>query len=296
MKMKYAISIGDFTDDQNRADAYVEAFRRSKLKAMELSFFPLVDPESELSRIHVETARRIKRENVAEIASVHLPFMGGNKTWDASLLDEAARKDVSERLFKMISEHSDLLAKDVTMHASMEPPLAEHPARLECVCRTITELLPLAKEFGFSLNIEYLPRKCIGNCVEELDEIINRFDPKYVNMCMDVNHVMDKYNELPDIITHFAPRMRTLHINDYDGIDEKHWFPGQGVINWGAVMKAIKAIDHDVTLIMECTKQLEVFGRPADPYFRLKQTENAFWYMENSEEIEQRLKDFTIKY
>lgn len=294
--IKYAVTVRDFSDDRERAELWMQAFRRSKIKAIELSFFPNVEPDSETTKIHGEFARRLKREKIAEIASVHLPFMGGGKSWDMSLANEDARKDVSMRLQKLIRDNADLIPANVTMHSSMEPPLEEHPARIECVCRTIEELLPLAEEIGFSLNVEYLPRKCIGNCVAELENIINRFDPKHVNLCMDVNHVMDKYNELPDIISYLAPRIKTFHFNDYDGIDEKHWFPGQGVINWGAVMKAVRAIDHDVTVIMECTKQLEVFGRLPDPYFALRQTEAAYWYIENYDEIEQRLKDFEIKY
>lgn len=294
--IKYAVSLRDFSDDRQRAESFVEAFKRSKIKAIELLLFCYVEPENELSRLHGEYARRLKNEKIVEIASAHLPFMGGGISWDPSLADEDARKDVSRRLQKIIRDNADLMPADVTMHSSMEPPLEEHPARIECVCRTIEELIPLADELGFSLNVEYLPRKCIGNSVEELENIIRRFDAKHVNLCMDVNHVMDKYNELPDIINRLAPRIRTFHFNDYDGIDEKHWFPGQGVINWGKVMQAVRAIDHDVTLIMECTRQLEVFGRLPDPYFALRQTEAAYWYIENYDEIEQRLKDFEIKY
>ena len=30
----------------------------------------------------------------------------------------------------------------------------------------------------------------------------------------------------------FQGRLITLHISDNDGIDERHWMPGQGVIVW----------------------------------------------------------------
>jgi len=36
----------------------------------------------------------------------------------------------------------------------------------------------------------------------------------------------------------------TLHLSDYDGIDEKHWMPGEGVIDWQAFMLALQEIDY----------------------------------------------------
>jgi hypothetical protein len=96
--IKYAVTVRDFSDDRERAELWMQAFCRSKIKAIELSFFPNVEPDSETAKIHGEFARRLKREKIAEIASVHLPFMGGGKSWDMSLADEDARKDVSMRL------------------------------------------------------------------------------------------------------------------------------------------------------------------------------------------------------
>lgn len=293
--IKYAVTLRDFSDDYERAEAHLNAFRRSKIKAVELSLFPNVEPDSLLTKIHGEYARKLKNEKIAEIASIHLPFMGGGKSWDMSLADEDARKDVSMRLQQMIRDNADLFPANVTMHSSMEPPLEEHPARIECVCRTIEELLPLADEIGFSLNVEYLPRRCIGNCTAELEKIISRFDAKHVNLCMDVNHVMDKYNELPGIISHLAPRIRTFHFNDYDGIDEKHWFPGQGIINWTAVMGAIKAMKNDPLLIFETSYQLGLGLRQTDPAWHLKQVADGCFFLENCAEMEERIRNFELR-
>ena len=43
------------------------------------------------------------------------------------------------------------------------------------------------------INVEYLPRECVGNSEAELLQIISNFDPGQVGICMDVNHIMDKY-------------------------------------------------------------------------------------------------------
>ena len=92
---------------------------------------------------------------------------------------------------------------------------------------------------------------------------------------------MTRYRELPQLIDTLAPRIRAFHLSDYDGIDENHWMPGQGVIDWRETMKHIRAIDHDLLLILETTRQLKRPSRPIDPLFAIRQNERAVWFLEN---------------
>jgi hypothetical protein len=84
-----------------------------------------------------------------------------------------------------------------------------------------------------------------------------------------------------------------VHICDYDGIDEMHWFAGQGIIQWNEVMAAIKEIPHDVLLISETMYQLGTkVSHIADPYFAIRQTEDSFFFLENCKEIMQAREKF----
>ena len=267
------------------------ALRQGKFRNFELSFGTLVanDERAELS---LKLTRQLVAEGVMRPASVHLPF--GNNYWDASLLDETARKDVADRLVNLIRNHADIMGPMVTLHASGEPPMEEHPARLDQSCRTIEDLLPAAEEFGFAINVEFLPRTCIGNCAEELQTIVRRFDPGKVGICLDVNHIMDRYRELPDMIDELAPRINSFHISDYDGVDETHWLPGQGIHDWPELMRHIRAIDHDVLLILETTCQLTHTRREIDSIFALRQNERACWFLENCDKLMPEIEKFQI--
>ena len=215
-------------------------------------------------------------------------------SWDPSHLDEEQRKEISARFIKLIRDHADLMAPMVTLHASNEPPLEEHPQRIDQVCRTIEEMLPTARELGFVINVEFLPRRCVGNSVEELQRIVSRFDPGQVGICLDVNHIMNRYKELPQMIDELAPRIKSFHIADYDGVDETHWLPGQGIHDWAELMKHIRAIDHDVLLILETTWQLRRENRQIDPIFSLRQNERACWFLENCERLVPQIEAFRI--
>lgn len=265
--------------------ALENALRKAKLRNIELACnqFSVACESADAS---LALMRKLVKEKVIRIASVHLPFYG-DKPWDPSTLDEDLRKDTSRRFSRLILDNLDLMAPDATIHASHEPPLEEHPQHIDQFCKTVEEMMPALEAANMSLNVEFLPRTCVGHNVEELEIITRRFDAKHVNINFDVNHIMATYDELPDMIARLAPRIHAFHISDYDGIDELHWHPGQGIIDWPAVMKAIKAIDHDLLVILETTFQLG--GRPphriADPCFALKQLENDCYFLENCERI-----------
>jgi sugar phosphate isomerase/epimerase len=223
-----------------------------------------------------------------------LPY-NGDLYWDPSVADEMVRRDVSARLIRLIRENADLMAPMVTLHASYGGILQEeHPYRLDQACKTIEELIPTARELGFVINVEYLPRQCIGNSEAELQQFLTRFDAADVGICLDVNHIMDKYMELPGMIDRLASRIRSFHICDYDGVDETHWMPGQGIHDWRELMKHIRLIEHDILLILETGYQLKLSNRPVDPQFAFRQNERAVWFLENCENLVPQIENFRM--
>ena len=273
--------------------AVAAALRRTRFRNFELNF-GIYAKDDEASRISYEETRRLIREKIIRPASVHLPFCG-SPGWDPSTPDEALRQDTSARFIKLIRDHADLMAPMVTLHASPGGiSLSEHPQRIGQVCKTIEEMLPTARKLGFVINVEFLPRTCLGNCVEELVRIVSNFDSDQVGICMDVNHIMNRYRDLPASIDTLAPRIRSFHLSDYDGVDEMHWIPGQGIHDWPTIMRHIRAVGHDVLLILETAMQLKHPSRPVDPLFAVRQNEKACWFLENCEKIQPEIEAFRI--
>ena len=288
--IRYALSAGAF--ENHITDGVAAAIRKSRFRNFE-PYFGVFTSDDEPARLSAKLMRQLLREDVFHPASVHLPFYG-DLSWDPSSLDEAERQDVSARLIRLVRSYADLMAPMVTLHASGQPPLSEHPQRIGQVCKTIEEMLPTARELGFVINVEFLPRTCVGNCTEELLRIVSNFDPDQVGICLDVNHIMNRYRELPAMIDLLAPRIRSFHICDYDGVDEMHWIPGQGIHDWPTIMRHIRAVDHDVLLILETSMQLKHRSRPVDPLFAVRQNEKACWFLENCEKIQPEIETFRI--
>ena len=290
----YAISLSCL--GRTITDEAAEALQDSRLDQAEIQFRDAL-LEDDDQRKSLENVRRLVRSGALRPASVHLPFAVHGCWLDPSSPDEAMRSSTVALFSRLIRENSDLLGPQMTMHASMEPiPPEERQTRLDQCRRSIEALLPLAQEYRFSLNVEYLPRTCLGNCPEELEYLVEPFDSTLVGICLDVNHVMERWRELPDLIARLAPRIRTFHINDYDGVDEMHWFPGQGIIDWPSTMNAIRAIPHDVLLIYETAWQLGVKTgcHIASPCWAVRQVENSVWFLENCAEVVRRQTEFAI--
>ncbi|MBO7742261.1 MAG: sugar phosphate isomerase/epimerase [Victivallales bacterium] len=275
-----------------------EALRKSSWTAIEVSSGDVLFDETPEGLASVRRTRELIKEGVLKTASLHMPF--GYPRWrcfDPSALDEDMRRTCIRNMTKLVRENADLIGQHITIHASGEPPQEEHPQYMAQFCRSMEELLPLAEEYNFSFNVEFLPRTCIGNCVEELQYIMDKFPTPHLGICFDVNHIMNRHKELPAMIDTLAPRIRSFHISDYDGVDERHWMPGQGIIDWPAVMKSIRKIDHDVLLIFETCYQLAnpyASRPPVDPLFSLRQNEKACWYMENCDQLNLAFADFKV--
>lgn len=289
----YAASLGSFI--RYFDETIYNAFARCNLRKVEVQLWG-EGPDCEENNQALKLLNRAVEDKVIIPVSAHLPFYGGGLRWDPSALEEDIRKDVVARMSKLMLDNAALLGGNITLHASNEPPLAEHPQRIIQCRKSLEELLPVAEKLDLSINVEYLPRTCVGNCVEELEALVDGFPEKHVGIIMDVNHIMDRYQSLPQIIERLAPRLKAFHICDYDGVDEMHWFPWQGIIQWDKVMAAIRKLPQDVLLISETMFQLGTkVSHVADPYFGLRQTEKAFWFLENCDELMKSEDEFRKK-
>ena len=94
---------------------------------------------------------------------------------------------------------------------------------------------------------------CLGNSLEELHDLLDGLDPDVAGICLDTNHGMDRPQDLPGIVRRLGTRLTTLHLSDYDGIDEKHELPGKGVLDWKAFLAALDEIDYQGPFNYECS-------------------------------------------
>lgn len=257
-----------------------ESFKRSKFRRIEFGIQAL---PAEERRGPLRLVREMTEAGELEVASLHLPW-----PWNYASCDESVRVEALRNVRELLDFYRELHVRNYTLHGSQEPIAPENRAgTIQSIRRTLSDLLPFFQEEGASVNVELLPRSCIGRVPEELEAITEGFPEENVGICFDVNHINMHPEWIPSYIERLAPRLRTFHLSDYDGVDECHWYPGLGVIDWAAVMEKICALPHDVTLIFECFGSLGASAwqkRQISPAVPLRNLANSACFLEHAAE------------
>ncbi|MDF2725191.1 MAG: L-xylulose 5-phosphate 3-epimerase [Paenibacillus sp.] len=210
-----------------------------------LDYRHLDDISSDVSRQLYESTIREFNDHNLDLWSIHLPF---TRELDISVTDPVHRRAVVEAQAKLLQMAAPWGPRHAVIHPSFEPITAEErEARIAACSESLRELSTIASSMGIRLAAECLPRTCLANNSEEMLRIIA--DAPECGVCCDVNHL---YQETPaSFIRTLGSRITTVHMSDFDGINEKHWMPGKGVIDWLEVLDALVAIGYDGPFLFE---------------------------------------------
>ncbi|MFO7611052.1 MAG: sugar phosphate isomerase/epimerase family protein [Clostridia bacterium] len=202
-------------------------------------------------KAHAERLEKIAvrfREGGIGVWSVHAPF---GQEIDIS---NPATAGEGIRLNSEIIEACSAIGVDkVVIHGSSEPITEkERPARIECCIESVQRLY----HPDVAIALENLPRTCLGNTTGEMLAILKQLDGM-AKCCIDVNHCHS--GSIIDMLDALGGYIATVHISDDDGLDEKHWLPGQGVLDWIGILKKLRDKGYKGVFMYEVQKQ---FARP----------------------------------
>lgn len=170
--------------------------------------------------------------------SYHMPF----QTTDIATTDRAWRLCSLEYMCELIKQASNAGIHKFVTHASTELPndpvkRAEH---LSYAKESLNQLAEFAAQYDSVICVEDLPRTCLGNCSEELLDILSVNDK--LRVCFDTNHLLGE--DILSFIKRMGDKIVTVHVSDYDYIDERHWLPGEGDIPWYELYKALLDVGY----------------------------------------------------
>lgn len=214
-------------------------------------------PENEVY-IKAYNALKIIQDAGLKVWSVHLPFSSGR---DISVIDPKKREETLEFFEEIIQLSSIFEPKYLVLHPGADTIKdgESREERLKCSRNSIGRLAIAARNIGAVLCIENLPRTCPGRTAQEMDYLTANIPN--VAICFDTNHLLlGSHQEFIELL---GDRIKTLHISDYDAVDEKHWLPyhEQGVVDWGAFYKGMKKAGYKGLFMFEVTKK---HGTPKD--------------------------------
>lgn len=190
-----------------------------------------------------EHIRLAKQHNI-ELWSYHLPF----SKLDPSNPDESHRKDAVEFLCEQIRIAGNLGIQTCVLHsASGMKEDVPRQVRIDHAMDSLAQFAEVAARSGTVIAVENQPKIGMGREVEEMLQLLSADDR--LMFCLDVNHLLLQPAE--EYLPKIAHRLRTVHISDYDFKDERHWLPGEGLIDWQKMITLLKQADYKGPFLYE---------------------------------------------
>lgn len=254
------------TSDDLLSDFSIESLKNARQNGvhfLEISLTKFIKLKHE-ERIQLASMiRENSRKTGIQLWSVHLPY--GND-FDVSNINEAERKKNINTQKHFIDIAELLGVKRMVLHPSVDRITG--PVRqlhIEALRKSLIELQEYLKGKSVSLNIENLPRACLGNSIEEMAKILEGIPD--IGICADVNHMKGVRPE--EFISFFGKRIKMVHMADYDFVDEKHWLPGWGDNNWNNIILSLIQAGYDGPFMYEVIKPFTSIEELKDNYNNL---------------------------
>ncbi len=199
-----------------------DGYAANGIELMEVSLGGLENP------IDWKTTGKLAHDSGVGLWSLHLPFYPFEKI-DIASFDKEIRKFTLSTFSEYIKHGADIGIKIAVLHPSAEPNADEtREQALETGADTLAELAEIAASCGVTIAVEDLPRTCLGNCSADIKKLISLNDK--LRVCFDTNHLLIEKNS--DFVKALGDKIITLHVSDYDFLNERHWLPYEGKTDW----------------------------------------------------------------
>jgi sugar phosphate isomerase/epimerase len=232
MERPFPLSVSFHTLEREQSVESARLLAGSSVKSVELW-----EPGFTSDSTAINNLRRAFSDAGVDVRTVHAEF---GAELDFSSPDAGVRRTGIHAFERAINLAVKMDARILVVHPSSEPIEEEDRAdRIRYAKQSIDEIVGIASGAGKAVALELLPRTCLGRSADELLQLIDQVGAEACGLCLDTNHLMGNYAQLPEAVRKMGNRLIALHCSDYDGVDEKHWPPLQGVIDWDAFLTAL---------------------------------------------------------
>ena len=167
---------------------------------------------------------------------------------DLAALDDDVRTQAVATVASCFEPFAELGGFAVIVHPSRGDSPAEHlEPRIDAFRRSLDTLLSQSEPLGIRLACENLQHKGEPRplCrMEDLRRVIDDYPPS-VGICLDTGHANNNGLDPADEARIAGERLIALHLQDTDAVEDRHWPPGLGNINWRRVSAALTEIGFD---------------------------------------------------
>ncbi|MBR2375380.1 MAG: sugar phosphate isomerase/epimerase [Clostridia bacterium] len=229
--MKYELGLSSCGKELN--EQLFSEYQRNGITKMEIS-------ERYYENFDYKEVARLAQKYGVELWSLHFPFYPEG-TLDISATDATVRNYTLETYKELILQGSAIGIKIFILHPSCGPfDQNERENKLLNAEQSLRILAEFADQYGAVIAVEDMCRVSLGNTSKEILRLISVDDR--LKVCFDSNHLLQEEGD--SFILAVGDRLITTHISDYDFVNERHWLPGEGKIDWKKILSALEKVGY----------------------------------------------------
>ena len=238
-------------------------------KYLDLSMFHMSRPASPFNEPDWQEYTYKLKAHSDELGLVynqsHIPF---TFDWAKEGEWENRIKDVQHRALDICGIMG---VKCVVVHPIHHMPYLGHEEEIfDINMRYYSSLIPICEKYGYKIAIENMwqreqktKRICHDTC-SRMEELIRYIDTlggtEHFVACLDIGHTSLVGLEPQDCIRQLGHKyLHALHVHDNDYTADQHLIPGQGLLNWDEICRALADIDYDGEFTYEADNFLKKF-------------------------------------
>lgn len=203
----------------------------------------------------------LARRNGLFIENVHTPFEGINSIW----LDNLDGMDFEKKLLDCIINCSEYGIPTAIVHISQT--IAPPPVNNIGLDR-IRRLVDTAERLSVNIALENLRRP------DYLDFVFSNIQSQRLGFCYDSGHE-NCYSKGTDLLTKYGSKLMALHLHDNDESDDQHVIPGEGTIDWEALVAKLDETGYSGMIALEVRNEFSKIEKKNDSEIFLKHAFDA---------------------
>ena len=172
-----------------------------------------------------ESMPQLVRDMGLLLENIHVPFNESGELWSEQ---ESVRSKIIRSHVQWLQACAEYQIPIMVMHLTEE---GNHPAPNVYGLESLLQLVNVAEELGVIIAIENTLRS------DNVPYLLDKIQSNSLGFCYDSSHYNLSDKKDFHLLDKYGERLVTTHLSDNDGLKDRHWLPGHGIIDWDMVAK-----------------------------------------------------------
>ncbi len=177
------------------------------------------------------------------LENIHVPYDHCNDLWSGSALD---RTDIVN---KHIAWLQDCARHNIPMMVIHVTDGQNPPGPNRFGINSLLQILEIAEEFDVAVAVENT------GSAAHLHSLFSEVESESLGFCYDTSHDWLYGVEKGESLQKFGRRLMATHLSDNDGRNDRHWLPGEGIVDWNRVAGVFPGSTYPGALTLEVVRK-----------------------------------------